>query len=391
MDDGKHRVLFYVKGVPHSFYREQFLVCPENTEYIPSTPLLEQGERTAVEFAKGNPIKEAAKNFGRAGMKLIGIPSVGTVSTDCELVHSAETLLSSNKPWVVDFEDASSLCWFDPGMLKGHSRWMIEKLIKDRKCMKMLPWTDAARRNIESHLNLSDYEDRIEVVYPAVRPKALPVRKKKETVDFLFVGKYFYSKGGMETVAAFDRLSKTHDVRLHMVTRVPPDVKKRFEGNKNMIFYNRISEAELNSLYATADVFMLPYHLDSLGYVIMEAMAQGLPCIISDNYAGKELVEDGVSGLLVKDRIENYRFDDNFRTVVPPISRDEDTLFFNQLQAPSEAYLSQVHAAMLRFAEDGSFRNQAARNSYALTTSGKFSPGAKKAALKRIYEECLKK
>jgi glycosyltransferase involved in cell wall biosynthesis len=176
-----------------------------------------------------------------------------------------------------------------------------------------------------------------------------------------------------------------------MVTQAPSDVVRRFENNKSIRFYSRLSEADLNSLYTTSDVFMLPYHLDSLGYVIMEAMAQGLPCIISDNYAGKELVEDNVSGLLVKDRSDNYRFDSGYRTAVPPINRDEDTLFFDRLQTPSEEYVTQVHGAMLKFAEDGRFRGGAARNSYAQTTHGKFSPDAKRAALKRIYDECLKK
>jgi glycosyltransferase involved in cell wall biosynthesis len=50
---------------------------------------------------------------------------------------------------------------------------------------------------------------------------------------------------------------------------------------------------------AAADVFCLPSRWESFGYVVLEAMALGRPVVGSDVDAVPELVEDGVTGLLV--------------------------------------------------------------------------------------------
>jgi glycosyltransferase involved in cell wall biosynthesis len=381
-------VLFFVKGVPHSFYKEQFSFSPKGVTYVPSTKLLNVEERTAIEFSKN--YLEPFKSIARNGLKAIGVPSIAKVDTECELIHSCETLLISNKPWVVDFEDASSLCWFDPRMLKGRTKRIIETLIKSEKCRKLLPWTNAAKQSIEQHLDVTGIKNKIEVVYPAVTPKILKkVKKRKRGIDFLFVGKYFYSKGGMETILGFEELSKRYDANLHMVTQAPKEIVEKYSKNKQIHFYNRIKEMELERLYKDCDVFVLPFHLDSLGYVILEAMSWGLPCIIPDNYSGSELVKDGKNGLLVKDRIENYRFNEKFMTVVPPINKDEDTLFLDRLKHPSREYLQQIYKSMEKFVSDGRFKNNAGKESYYEVERGKFSGDKRRKILKRIYEESL--
>jgi glycosyltransferase involved in cell wall biosynthesis len=50
--------------------------------------------------------------------------------------------------------------------------------------------------------------------------------------------------------------------------------------------------------YASADIFAFPSHTDTLGNVILEAMASGLPVVVTDSMGPKELVEHGVTGLV---------------------------------------------------------------------------------------------
>jgi len=49
---------------------------------------------------------------------------------------------------------------------------------------------------------------------------------------------------------------------------------------------------------AQTDLFVLPSRAEGLGLVILEAMAAGMPVIASDTEGPKELVQDGVTGLL---------------------------------------------------------------------------------------------
>ncbi|MDQ6654630.1 MAG: glycosyltransferase, partial [Verrucomicrobiota bacterium] len=57
---------------------------------------------------------------------------------------------------------------------------------------------------------------------------------------------------------------------------------------------------ELATAYASADIFVFPSTTDTFGNVIIEAQAAGLPVIVSDVGGPKELVADGVDGLVTK-------------------------------------------------------------------------------------------
>jgi glycosyltransferase involved in cell wall biosynthesis len=73
------------------------------------------------------------------------------------------------------------------------------------------------------------------------------------------------------------------------------DLESRQEAG--IIFLGYKSGQELQSIYASADVFVFPSSSETYGNVILEAMASGLPVIAP--YAGgiKENLQDGVNGL----------------------------------------------------------------------------------------------
>jgi glycosyltransferase involved in cell wall biosynthesis/GT2 family glycosyltransferase/predicted SAM-dependent methyltransferase len=64
-------------------------------------------------------------------------------------------------------------------------------------------------------------------------------------------------------------------------------------------FTGWLSEDELGQAYADADVFCLPARYESLGLVVIEAMAFGLPIVTSGVGGLVEIVEDGANGILV--------------------------------------------------------------------------------------------
>jgi len=61
----------------------------------------------------------------------------------------------------------------------------------------------------------------------------------------------------------------------------------------------RVSDEDLDRAYATANVFALPSSQEGFGIVYLEAWRHGLPVVAGDADAGAEVVESGVSGLLV--------------------------------------------------------------------------------------------
>jgi glycosyltransferase involved in cell wall biosynthesis len=57
--------------------------------------------------------------------------------------------------------------------------------------------------------------------------------------------------------------------------------------------------SDLPAQYSRSDVFLLPSLVEGLPQTLLQAMASGLPVIVSENTAGPEIVTDGVNGYVV--------------------------------------------------------------------------------------------
>ena len=66
-----------------------------------------------------------------------------------------------------------------------------------------------------------------------------------------------------------------------------------------IIFEGFRDNRELPDYYRRADAFVLPSFAEGVPVVLMEAMAMEVPCVASRITGIPELIEDGVSGLLV--------------------------------------------------------------------------------------------
>jgi len=62
-----------------------------------------------------------------------------------------------------------------------------------------------------------------------------------------------------------------------------------------------VSQTELPRWYHWADVYISPSHVDGSSVSLMEALASGLPCLVSDIPANKEWVTEGENGWLFPD------------------------------------------------------------------------------------------
>jgi glycosyltransferase involved in cell wall biosynthesis len=66
-------------------------------------------------------------------------------------------------------------------------------------------------------------------------------------------------------------------------------------------FGGQVSQADLPRWYHMADLYLSPSHVDGSSVSLMEALASGLPCLVSDIPGNREWIEDGVNGWLFRD------------------------------------------------------------------------------------------
>jgi len=66
-------------------------------------------------------------------------------------------------------------------------------------------------------------------------------------------------------------------------------------------FGGQVGQRDLPRWYHMADIYISPSHVDGSSVTLMEALASGLPCLVSDIPGNKEWIEDGVNGWLFRD------------------------------------------------------------------------------------------
>lgn len=123
---------------------------------------------------------------------------------------------------------------------------------------------------------------------------------------FLFVGRLVREKGVFELLAAYAKLDEAIRETLGLVLVGGGSARQELEAAASHItpgvikFAGFVQRDQLAVYYAMSDMLILPTYTDPWGLVVNEAMACGLPVIVS-RVAGcaADLLRDGWSGLLV--------------------------------------------------------------------------------------------
>jgi glycosyltransferase involved in cell wall biosynthesis len=113
------------------------------------------------------------------------------------------------------------------------------------------------------------------------QPPAI-MRNRSGPLKVLFAGGINLRKGVPFLIEAVRALSP--HARLTMVGCLDPDTKPCLAGCEDFVtVYAAVDKQTLRSVYHAHDVLVLPSLGDSFGFVALEAMACGLPVILTDN------------------------------------------------------------------------------------------------------------
>lgn len=119
--------------------------------------------------------------------------------------------------------------------------------------------------------------------------------------DFLmvYVGRLGNEKRLMDIKPMLEQLGS--NARLCIVGKGPQEqeLHEHFNGT-NTVFTGQMSGDALSQAFASADVFVMPSDSETLGFVVLESMASGVPVVGANAGGIPNLIKDGVDSFLVE-------------------------------------------------------------------------------------------
>lgn len=126
-----------------------------------------------------------------------------------------------------------------------------------------------------------------------------------DSLLLLFVGMNFELKGlgtVIEALATARATSPGMNICLLVVGRGNESKYRKIaeaQGVGDAVIFAGAQRVGMEHYYRAADIFLLLSAFDTFGMVVLEAMAAGLPVIVSPNVGAKDLVQDGVNGFVL--------------------------------------------------------------------------------------------
>ena len=278
------------------------------------------------------------------------------------------------RPWVVDCESVKVFFKSYEDLTNSREVKRVEKLLMSEACRKIIPLSYASKRTLQRYLDIP--EEKIEVVYPAV--PAISYKKeytKKEVLNLLFIGGAFDAKGGREVIEAFKILSKSYP-NLSLTIRGP--VKEELLNDvKNVTILGRVLRNVLFEIYyPNTDIFLLPTYMDTVGYVLLEAMAFGIPIIATRYFAIPEIVKD--AGLLIEPPTTLWKPDGS-----------HNYNFLKDLSNEFPQTVNDLVDALQRLIENEDLRRKLGDRGKRIVENGDISIKNRNRKLKKIYEDAF--
>lgn len=137
--------------------------------------------------------------------------------------------------------------------------------------------------------------------------------KRADRFTFIFVGRIVNDKGISELVSAFKRLLSVHpETRLILVgpyendhDPISSEIQKEIDSIEQIeVVGPKFGEALL-PYYAASDCFVFPSYREGFPNTVMEAGAMDLPSIVTDINGSREIIENGVNGIIIPSKDTN--------------------------------------------------------------------------------------
>ena len=185
-----------------------------------------------------------------------------------------------------------------PSIIQHSIKWIFHK------CQRLIVLSKSWKDFYTKTLGLPP--EKVIVFYNPVKlPQQVPNRTASEQVNLLFLGRIGQRKGAFDLIRAFSLLPPECRNRTRLIMAGDGELEearhlvKRLNLSSSITLPGWMDTHECDRLLAEADVFILPSYDEGLPLAMLEAMAWGLPVIVTPVGGIPEIVTSGETGFLI--------------------------------------------------------------------------------------------
>ncbi len=166
------------------------------------------------------------------------------------------------------------------------------------RCRWVFPRSEWCARSLEDDYGLPREKLVVTGAGPNVDQRP-PEREGYDGRTLLFVGRDWYRKNGPLVLDAV-RLARRSRPDLRLAVVGPSGEGLAEPGVEWLGPLDGDVRSQLLQLYSEASLLLCPSRFEPFGIAVLEAMAAGCPVVALDRGAAREMIEDGVTGSLVR-------------------------------------------------------------------------------------------
>jgi len=209
-----------------------------------------------------------------------------------------------------------------------------KRLFEKNGCRKIIAISQMVKQDIQKHYKVA--EDKIAVVYNGVELQRFHPNNKTlfrkavrenlcipdDVALILFVGSGFERKGLKFLLQSLQFL-RSDNWRLLLMGKGNWERYLSFapDGGRKKI-YTLEPRDDIEKYYAAADIFVLPSIYEPFGNACLEALATGLPIVVSAHSGAAEILRPGENGMVVRNSADPKEIADRINTLFDPDVRE---------------------------------------------------------------------
>ena len=136
-----------------------------------------------------------------------------------------------------------------------------------------------------------------------IRLARMEKRLPSDPLNVIFVGQITQRKGLSYLLESFNEANLPKRSKLELIGNTPfPKIRRKLKHFPNVIHLGTLDKVQLGQKFCQANLYVLPSIVEGFALSAVEALATGIPVVVSTNTGVADIIQDRIDGFIVEPR-----------------------------------------------------------------------------------------